>query len=140
MTGVSREVFLDTAALYALIHRGDSLHQRAVAVSMDLEESAIPLVCTDWVLAEFLGRASETRFRAPAARLTDILLSSSNTHIVAASRGGWQQGFSIFTARTDKGWSLVDCISMYVCRSRGISRVFTHDHHFSQAGFQIFLP
>jgi predicted nucleic acid-binding protein len=41
--------------------------------------------------------------------------------------------------RSDKYWSLVDCISMIICDERKIYRVFTTDRNFQQAGFEILL-
>jgi predicted nucleic acid-binding protein len=41
--------------------------------------------------------------------------------------------------RQDKDWSLTDCISFVVMRDRGITKVFTTDHHFEQAGFKKLL-
>jgi predicted nucleic acid-binding protein len=38
-----------------------------------------------------------------------------------------------------KGYSMVDCISMQVMRSRNLTEVLTHDKHFSQEGFILLL-
>ncbi len=35
----------------------------------------------------------------------------------------------------DKDWSLVDCLSFEVMKSRGITYALAFDHHFEQAGF-----
>lgn len=40
---------------------------------------------------------------------------------------------------SDKDWGLVDCTSIIVAKNLGISEIFTTDHHFEQAGFQILL-
>jgi predicted nucleic acid-binding protein len=39
--------------------------------------------------------------------------------------------------RSDKGYSLTDCISMIIMRQMGIAEVLTHDKHFTQEGFSI---
>lgn len=41
----------------------------------------------------------------------------------------------LYEQRLDKGYSLVDCISINVVRDRGITEVLTNDHHFEQEGF-----
>ena len=41
--------------------------------------------------------------------------------------------------RTDKDYSLIDCISMNACRQEGITEVLTNDHHFSQEGFTVLI-
>lgn len=45
----------------------------------------------------------------------------------------------VFADRPDKGYSLVDCISMVVMRDRGIAEVLSADHHFIQEGFVALL-
>jgi predicted nucleic acid-binding protein len=44
--------------------------------------------------------------------------------------------FRLFTDRTDKDWSLTDCLSFVVMGRRGIMEALTADHHFEQAGFE----
>lgn len=39
----------------------------------------------------------------------------------------------------DKEWGLVDCASIHVAKNMGIKDIFSTDHHFEQAGFQILL-
>lgn len=47
---------------------------------------------------------------------------------------------SFFAARTDKAWSLTDCISFTIMRDRDIRLALTGDRHFLQAGFEIAFP
>jgi hypothetical protein len=48
----------------------------------------------------------------------------------------YQTGFELFESRSDKDWSLTDCISFTVMTQRGLSEALTADHHFTQAGFR----
>ena len=45
----------------------------------------------------------------------------------------------LFTARSDKDWSLTDCLSFIVMGRRNIRQALTVDNHFEQAGFQAVL-
>jgi hypothetical protein len=45
----------------------------------------------------------------------------------------------LFTARSDKDWSLTDCLSFIVMERRNIRQALTADNHFEQAGFQAVL-
>jgi uncharacterized protein len=45
----------------------------------------------------------------------------------------------MFAARSDKRWSLTDCISFVVMQERGLTEALTADRHFEQAGFSILL-
>jgi uncharacterized protein len=48
-----------------------------------------------------------------------------------------RRGTDLYNARSDKGWSLTDCISFEVMREHGLTEALTADHHFTQAGFSI---
>jgi hypothetical protein len=41
--------------------------------------------------------------------------------------------------RSDKDWSLTDCISFAVMEDEGIHEALTGDQHFEQAGFRALL-
>ncbi len=51
--------------------------------------------------------------------------------IAAASR--------LYEARSDKDWSLTDCLSFLVMEQRRVPRALTTDHHFRQVGFEAVL-
>ncbi len=48
-------------------------------------------------------------------------------------------GLERFEDRPDKGYSLIDCVSMVVMESNGIQEVLTSDKHFKQAGFTVLM-
>lgn len=133
-------VFLDTAALLALVHRRDSLHARAQVVMKELGSQRARLVTSHWVLSEFLGRASSPTLRSAAIADARRILASPMADVIPASAEAWTEAFEFYQARADKAWSLVDCTSILICRARSIRHVFTHDNHFVQAGFEILLP
>jgi predicted nucleic acid-binding protein len=45
----------------------------------------------------------------------------------------------MFTDRSDKDWSLTDCLSFLIMGRRSIREALTADHHFEQAGFRAVL-
>jgi len=133
-------VFMDTAALVALAVRSDGLHADAVRVRRTLTAENAPILTSRAVLTEFLGVASRPPARAAAIIAVDRLLTSARTTVAEVTPEVWKQAFDLYRNRSDKAWSLVDCSSILLCQSRGIQRVFTHDEHFAQAGFEILLP
>ena len=46
---------------------------------------------------------------------------------------------SLYEARMDKEWDLVDCVSFVVMEDLGIDRALTADKHFRQMGFRALL-
>ena len=55
------------------------------------------------------------------------------------SRESFLAGLRLYEQRNDKGYSLVDCISMTTMRRQGILEILTNDHHFRQEGFRVVL-
>jgi len=49
------------------------------------------------------------------------------------------EALRLFGGRSDKDWSLTDCLSFVVMHRRSIRDAFTSDHHFEQAGFRSVL-
>ena len=45
-------------------------------------------------------------------------------------------GLELYDARPDKGYSLIDCISMHTMRAEGLTEALTNDRHFEQEGFR----
>jgi len=59
--------------------------------------------------------------------------------VIAIDEKIMNQSFNLYKKMSDKNWGLVDCTSIIVAKNLGISEIFTTDHHFEQAGFQILL-
>lgn len=117
----------------------DALHAQALSVGAELDKSGAMLITSDWVLTEFLNSASRLKRRGLAIAAVQGLKESPTTTVLAAARADWTLAFALYRAAADKEWSLVDCMSILACRRLGIKRVFTHDRHFRQAGFEILL-
>lgn len=134
------EVFLDTSGLLALIRIRDELRDAALAAMERLSEARTPLVTSEWVLTELLSAAARPPLRQASIQVANFLRASAHVTVIPATSRDWDIAYRLFQDRSDKEWSLVDCSSILACQSRGIRRVFTHDHHFEQAGFEILLP
>ena len=57
-------------------------------------------------------------------------------YIVPQTRACFLDGLALYNARTDKGYSLTDCISMQTMRWEGLAEALTNDRHFEQEGFR----
>ena len=60
--------------------------------------------------------------------------NSPNIIIVPQSTESFAKGLELYRNRLDKGYSLVDCISMNTMDEHVITQVLTSDHHFEQEG------
>lgn len=77
--------------------------------------------------------------RQTVAGITNDILEDSNIEVVPITHDLFLSSLALYEQRPDKGYSMVDCISMIVMRKRNISEVLTHDKHFTQEGFTILL-
>jgi uncharacterized protein len=132
-------VFVDTWAHIALLRTEDQWHAQALATSRQLDADQRSFVVTEWVLTEFLGNAVQLSLRERAVLYVRKLCGSTRVDVVPATHQDWLRGVALFEARSDKEWSLVDCLSILACQDRAITDVFTGDRHFEQAGLRILL-
>jgi predicted nucleic acid-binding protein len=129
-------LFADTFFWVALADFADSSHQRALALAAKRADSRI--ITTDEVLTEYLSffSTASAHFRRQAAESVERILASSAIRVIPQSRESFLAGLQLYRARPDKGYSLVDCISMQTMRKEGRTEVLTNDRHFEQEGFQ----
>ena len=129
-------LFADTFYWVALADFADSARQRAVAISA--ERAASRIVTTDEVLTghlTFFSTAPQS-LRREAAESVAGILANPVIRVIRQSRESFLTGIQLFRARPDKGYSLVDCISMQAMRREGLTEVLTNDRHFEQEGFR----
>lgn len=101
----------------------------------------VVFVTTDAVLVEVLTHQSGfgPEAREIAADLVDRLGADPVIDIVAQTPALFAAGLGLYRRRLDKSYSMVDCMSMVVCRERDIQDVLTADRDFEQEGFTILL-
>ena len=77
--------------------------------------------------------------RTRAVAFVQEFVGQSNVVVVDLSSSLFDSGLELYRARSDKSYSLTDCVSMVVCKDLGITDVLTSDHDFEQEGFAILL-
>jgi uncharacterized protein len=133
------EVFLDTAYAIALSTPRDSFHEKAVALSRQLEKSATRLVTTQAVMLEVGNTFADLRNRQMSVQLLESFETDPSIEIVPLSQLLFDKAFHLYKNRPDKEWGLTDCMSFVVMTERNITDALTTDRHFSQAGFRVLL-
>jgi uncharacterized protein len=127
------KLFADTYFYLATLNSDDAGHTRAVEWS---KAHRGRLVTTAWVLTEVADAICRPPDRAQFTLLLELLRSDLRTEIVPADQALFDRGADLYARRTDKAWSLTDCISSVVMTERGLTEALTGDHHFEQAGFR----
>ncbi len=129
------EVFVDTQYWVATVDPGDPWRLAARTASESVGSAV--LVTTEEVLAETLGFLCKKgpHVRQLASQLVRAILASPTIVLLHQTHESFLRGLNLYERRADKGYSLVDCISMVSMRERDISDVLSGDQHFRQEGF-----
>jgi uncharacterized protein len=130
-------LFADTFYWVALIHAKDQWHKKVRSYSVSIKDYS--LVTTDLVLVEYLNffGKSDPYLKQGVVNFYQQIQAASNVEIIAVDSSLIESGVKLYANRLDKGYSLTDCISMIVMQQLGISKILTHDKHFTQEGFNI---
>jgi predicted nucleic acid-binding protein len=128
-----KRVFADSWYYIALLNPRDSAHERAKTFAKTWRGY---VVTTRWVLAEIAdGFATDPGLRALAARFLVHSESHPSLRVIPVSEVQFGHGLALYRSRSDKQWSLTDCISFVVMEQEGLNEVLSGDRHFRQAGF-----
>lgn len=132
-------IFVDTSALIALGNKKDQFHFQATKVFKRLVLAKMNFITTNAVIFELTNAFSGVQYKPVAIKQSDMINNSKSWTIITIDEELMEKGLSRFKQMHDKDWSLVDCISMIIAEEIGITKIFTTDHHFEQAGFTILL-
>jgi len=133
------EHFADTCYLFALLSKQDQHHSAAAALEDSLSDSD-QVHTSEEVLMELLNFTSKRgeHLRKATVEFVNSLRDRSDVVVYELDPERFQKALEKYEKFSDKDWSLVDCSSIVLIEEFDINgAVFTHDHHFKQAGFDI---
>ena len=95
---------------------------------------------TDAVLTEVLNYYAERGeyLRQEALNLVKNLMNREDLNLIYTSKYVFHLALERFEDRQDKGYSLTDCMSIFM-EMNGVQDILTSDRHFTQAGFRILM-
>ncbi len=128
-------VFADTFFYQALLDERDAAHGRALVQS----KVRRTILTTEFILLELGNACARAEDHADFLALLAGVRASPRTRIVPLDPRLLQRGLDLFATRSDKNWSLTDCISFVVMQDEGLTEALTGDSHFEQAGFRPLL-
>ncbi len=128
-------VFVDTDYWIAVVKPNDQWKDPADRAKRSLGQ--VRLLTTDEVLAEFLNALGKYGgyLRTQAVEMVRAINKNANITVVPQSRDSFVRGLATYENRSDKDYSLTDCISFNTMKAQGIQKVLSHDHHFQQESF-----
>ncbi len=83
----------------------------------------------------FFSRAPQ-HLRRKASATVRMILTEPRVRVIPQSHESFLIGLDLFAARSDKGYSFIDCISMQTIRREGLIDALTNVRHFEQEGFR----
>jgi predicted nucleic acid-binding protein len=67
------------------------------------------------------------------------IMDNPNVKVLPQTRDSFLSGVKLYEERSDKQYSLTDCISMNAMRAESLSEILTIDNHFEQEGFSVLM-
>ena len=136
---MQQRVFADAGYWIGLFNPRDHLHKKVAAAFREVR--ARQIVTSEMVLTEMLNHFSERDpyLRRSAAKGVASLRALPEIAIVPQTPELFARAFERYRVMSDKGWSLTDCASFIIMEDEGLTVALSHDHHFTQAGFQALL-
>jgi len=129
-------VFADSHYFFALVNPRDKRHTQALEFS---RTRSVSLVTTSWVLTELADGLARSVNREAFNLILNELRQNPQDTIAPLSQALFDRGVKLYTSRSDKTWTLTDCISFAVMSDYGLTEALTGDRHFEQAGFRALL-
>src|SRR5207244_5910070 len=115
-------VFADSYYYFALFNREDPAHARAVEFSRTFRGK---MATTAWVLTEVADGMAGPYDRDVFVRFFDDLRIDPDVQLVPASSGLFDEGIALYRSRSDKQWSLTDCISFVTMNRENLTEALT---------------
>ena len=128
-------VFLDSGYIIALETGDDENHPAAARHWKPLRRRP-QLVTHNLVFAEIVTFFNARGHHAKAVEVGNAILESPGMTLLPVNEELLRRGWDFLRQHDDKSFSLADCVSFVVMRERGISKAFSFDRHFVQAGFE----
>jgi len=130
-----KTVFADTGYWIALLDPQDTLHSKAINLSVTFTQ--VQIVTSEMVLTEILNHFSKRGnfLRHAAANFIESLQENPAITIAPQTDSIFQQALILYKQRPDQAWSHTDCSSFCIMQQQNILEALAYDKHFEQAGF-----
>lgn len=133
-----REIFVDTSAFYALIHKGDKHHQEAVRFFKEQVPILTPLT-SNYIYLETLLLLKSRIGHHYAQKFGELVNQSKKLKVIRLSKDDDRESWKLFTRFSDQEFSYVDCTSFYLMKKLKIKKTFAFDTDFEWMGYKL-LP
>jgi len=131
-------VFVDTGGWIAMAVVRDQFHKHAASYYRKISRRKIPLITSNYVLAETYTRIRYDDGHGKAIKFHAIIQEANvagRLHLEWVTPSIHQEAWTIFKDYADQVLSFVDCTSFVIASHAGVKEVFGFDKHFNTMGF-----
>jgi len=132
-------IFVDTFAFISLFNEDDHYHKKSSEINNYYLEHGVYYVTTNFVLDESITLLRRYLNHSAVVQFYKTVKSSNVFEFIHITEHIENTAWNIFEKYSDKDFSFTDCTSFAVMNDNKINKVFTHDHHFEQMGFEILI-
>ena len=133
---MSKPVFVDTSAWFALESRNDKNHQRASELLSSLARSR-SLITSNHVLGESYTLMRKLLGHEAATGFIRSLDRSRRVEIIFTPQELEKKAYQLLARYDDQRFSFVDATSFVWMRKLRVREAFSFDQHFATAGFVV---
>jgi uncharacterized protein len=130
-------LFVDTGGWVGLFAEGDQYHNQATRAFRRIQGQRIRLLTSDYIFDETLTHLQKFYGHHTAMRCGRWILTTRFVEMARIDEELWEAAWEMFQAYRDKEWSFTDCTSFVLMQQHHLWQAFAFDHHFEQAGFQL---
>ena len=131
-----RRVFVDTSGWFELVLPGG---RGRAEIARAVEAPDTKFVTSTYVLDELISLILERRGYKIASMAASAIRSAPEIRLEHPDAAEESRAWRLFLDRSDKTYTLTDCLSFVIMRRLGITEAITTDRHFRQEGFTV-LP
>jgi predicted nucleic acid-binding protein len=129
-------IFVDTSAWYALEVEDEINHEKARSFLSELATGQHGVaITTDYVLDETMTLLQSKKGLPVSVAFIEKIRKSKSVRVFWVSESIFDKALDIFRKTIDSQWSFTDCTSFALMKDLAITKAFTLDNHFKQAGF-----
>ena len=133
-------VFVDTGGWIAMAVVRDRFHKHAASYYRKISGKKVPLITSNYVLAETYTRIRYDDGHAKAIKFHSLIqeaIKVGKLHVVWVTPAIHQEAWDIFEDFADQEFSFVDCTSFVIASHAGVKEAFGFDEHFNTMGFTL---
>ncbi|MAX26725.1 MAG: hypothetical protein CMJ19_19705 [Phycisphaeraceae bacterium] len=131
------QLYVDTNAFLARFNRQDNLYEVIKPSWQTIMQKKTRLITTNEVVCQTLSRVAMKESPELAATVGRLLLNFRQLTIEPVTRQDQLEAFKLLKKFSDQAIGYTDCPSFAVMQRLGLQQVFSQDHHFAIAGFEL---